>query len=121
MNKIPSMPSFKANSLPGESDTLPVEENSNNMLESSEENEGSFEKLKPKLATVENSLSNAIEIQCPRSGIKVVALRDGFMFQQRIKAGEEFTISNFSQLGSWMKCLDPMMERKRKEIEKAKK
>lgn len=115
---MPSMPSINFNSLPGENDHLPVEENNNDVLDSSDEIVGL---PKPKLASVENTLSNAIDLQAPKTGIKVKALRDGFMFQQRISAGEEFTISSFKQLGSWMKCLDPMMERKRKEIEKAKK
>jgi len=48
-----------------------------------------------------------------KEGIKVVALRKGFYNQERIKENQEFLVKNFSDLGEWMKCVDPDLERKR--------
>lgn len=57
----------------------------------------------------------------PKSGIKVVATRKGFYNQSRIKEGHEFVIKDFSKIGDWMKCLDPVLERKRLSYYKKKK
>lgn len=57
----------------------------------------------------------------PSSGIKVIALRKGFFNQHRFKEGDSFTVKDFSQLGNWMECVDPVLEKKRKEISKANK
>lgn len=47
------------------------------------------------------------------SGMEVVAMRDGFMFNTRIKEGDKFSIKSEEQFGSWFRCLDPKMEEKR--------
>lgn len=42
----------------------------------------------------------------PRKGpIRVVALRDGFIYNSRKKEGDIFTIENEKQLGKWMKII----------------
>lgn len=47
------------------------------------------------------------------SSMEVVAMRDGFMFNTRIKEGDKFSIKSEEQFGSWFRCLDPKMEEKR--------
>lgn len=55
------------------------------------------------------------------TGIEVIATRDGFYNQQRLKKGSEFTVKKFEKLGEWMKCKDIVLERKRREFFKKKK
>ncbi len=52
--------------------------------------------------------------------IKVVAVRAGFFAPHRKNEGDEFTVPSFKQLGSWMKCLDPKIEREHQAALKAK-
>lgn len=52
--------------------------------------------------------------------IKVVALRAGFFAPHRKNENDEFTVPSFKQLGSWMKCLDPKIEREHQAALKAK-
>lgn len=54
-------------------------------------------------------------------GIKVIATREGFFGQQRLKEGSSFTVKKFENLGEWMKCEDAVIERKRVEFFKKKK
>lgn len=54
-------------------------------------------------------------------GIDVVATRKGFYNLQRLREGDVFKIKNFKEIGEWMKCLDPDLEKKRLEILKNKK
>ena len=53
-------------------------------------------------------------------GIEVVASRKGFFGQQRYKENDKFKVKKFGQLGSWMRCIDPVMEKKRSEFFKNK-
>ncbi len=57
--------------------------------------------------------SNAVEVKAPTEGIEVRAVRVGMYQQQRKVEGDTFLVSKFEQLGSWMKCSDPEMEKKR--------
>jgi hypothetical protein len=43
--------------------------------------------------------------------IKVVAIRPGFIFQERKAPGDKFEVTE-NQLGSWMKCEDSVEQRK---------
>lgn len=53
--------------------------------------------------------------------IEVVATRKGFYGQQRIVAGQTFKIAKEEDLGEWMTCTNPEMEKKRKKFFKDKK
>jgi hypothetical protein len=46
-------------------------------------------------------------------GIEVVATRKGFYNQRRISEGEKFIVKKKENLGEWMKCVDPALERER--------
>lgn len=82
--------------------------------------------LKPKIKNpdtdAQNVISNKKEIEQSSSGglIEMKALRKGFFNQIRIRAGGKFFISSFEDLGSWMVCVDPEMEKKRKKYVKEK-
>lgn len=43
--------------------------------------------------------------------IKVRATRAGFYENFRVKAGREFSVKGVGQLGDWMECLDPELEK----------
>lgn len=47
-------------------------------------------------------------------GIEVVALRDGFFNNFRIKEGDTFYIPSMVQLGSWMRMTNSKLEAARK-------
>lgn len=53
--------------------------------------------------------------------ITVIALRPGFYMNHRRIEGDRFDVANFEDLGSWMKCVEPLMEKKHRAaiIEKA--
>lgn len=53
--------------------------------------------------------------------IEVVAIEKGFFKQQRKDKGDKFFVDKFEQLGSWMKCVDPGMQKKHAEAMKARK
>jgi hypothetical protein len=55
------------------------------------------------------------------SGIKVVALRDGFYKNARKVEGNEFMVSDMSKVGSWMKCVDAKQEAEHQIMMKARK
>lgn len=42
--------------------------------------------------------------------VEVIALRDGFYQQNRIPEGKRFVVS-VEKLGSWMKCVDPVVQK----------
>lgn len=46
----------------------------------------------------------------PVNVIKVIALRVGWFGNRRKKVGDEFEISKESQLGTWMKCVNPDLQ-----------
>lgn len=45
--------------------------------------------------------------------IEVIADRDGFYGNRRIKAGMKFEIAKFEDIGTWMRCVDKKTEEKR--------
>lgn len=64
------------------------------------------------------------EVETPivsRNGIAVKATRLGFFANRRYKKGDTFNVMTFQQLGDWMTCEDPIIERKRLEFIKSKK
>ena len=94
MSKNNGMPSLKEenvkNSLPGE------------------------EEIKQEYITPESSNSSSISIpKFSSKGIEVVATRKGFYNQRRISEGEKFIVKKKENLGEWMKCVDPALERER--------
>ncbi len=55
--------------------------------------------------------SEVAPAQAPKA-IEVIALRAGFFQRSRKAEGDKFSVSNFDQLGSWMKCVDPVLQKK---------
>lgn len=53
--------------------------------------------------------------------IEVIALRPGYFASNRVAAETKFTIPSFSQLGSWMECTDPEIQKLHLEAIEAKK
>lgn len=47
--------------------------------------------------------------------IQVVAIAKGFYDQHRKNEGDEFVVPTMKQLGSWMKCKDPKIQRMHEE------
>ena len=47
----------------------------------------------------------------PKAPIKVIATRDGYYAPHRVPARCEFTVAQFSHLQSWMRCVDPEMQK----------
>lgn len=60
-------------------------------------------------------------ISKPSDKIEVVATRKGFYGQMRKRKGDKFHIEGFQQVGDWMECIDPALEKKRRELLKFKK
>jgi len=77
---------------------------------------------KPMFNTVESnnvSVINAAKIL--RNGIEVKALRNGFYNLHRLRENDVFTVKSFEDLGEWMKCLDPDLEKQHQANMKEKK
>ncbi len=53
--------------------------------------------------------------------IEVVAIANGFCDQHRKKEGDKFTVPSMKHLGSWMKCIDPKLQREHEAAMLAKK
>lgn len=68
-----------------------------------------------------NNSTNVAAVLAPKKGIEVVAMSSGFYNQKRIREGESFFIKSEQEFGSWMKCKDSAMEKKRIEFYKLKK
>lgn len=69
---------------------------------------------KVELETPETKASTEVNIPLvPKDGIEVVATREGFYNQMRIKKNFKFKVSKMDHLGEWMSCVDPVMERER--------
>ena len=79
------------------------------------------EHVKPILESVENKSESLVSASPLKKGIEVVALRKGFYNQHRLKENETFTVKSFEDLGEWMKCLDPDLQKKHFENLKNKK
>jgi len=54
-------------------------------------------------------------------GIEVQAILPGYIHCSRKVVGDKFTVASMSLVGKWMKCLDPVMEKKHKELMEKKK
>lgn len=67
----------------------------------------------------------AQEVVTPKpkaSAIEVVATRPGFYKQMRKVEGDKFTyVGDFESMGSWMKCVDPVLQKKHMEVQKKRK
>lgn len=84
--------------------------------------EEEYKVVLPEFDTPETISQTEVNIpKSPRGGIEVVATRKGFFGQQRLKEGDKFKIKDFSQIGEWMKCLDPTLENERLKLLKDKK
>lgn len=44
--------------------------------------------------------------------IEVVAIANGYFAPHRKVTGDEFTVPSFKQLGYWMRCKDPVVQKK---------
>lgn len=44
-------------------------------------------------------------------GIEVMAMRPGFYRQNRYSVGDKFMVRGTADLGSWMRCTDPTLEK----------
>lgn len=69
----------------------------------------------------DEDINNNIDVPIPKEGIKVTATMKGFYGQMRKKVGDEFNVKCFEDLGTWTKCKDKELEKKRKEFFKNKK
>ena len=54
-------------------------------------------------------------------GIEVLTLRSGFYKQCRYELGDTFFVPEMRLVGTWMKCTDPVAEKKHQELMKLKK
>lgn len=48
--------------------------------------------------------------------VEVIATRDGFYRQRRMVEGVRFTVPSMAKVGSWMKCVDPVLEKEHQKI-----
>jgi hypothetical protein len=65
------------------------------------------------------SLPNADLKPIPKAApmnIEVVANKPGFYKSRRKKVGDKFVVTRFSELGSWMTCVDPLIQKKHVEV-----
>lgn len=77
---------------------------------------------KPIIESLEQkSVSNMVAPKIPKNGFEVVALRKGFYNQRRLEEGDKFLVKSFEELGEWMKCTDPDLQKKHLENLKNKK
>lgn len=80
-------------------------------------NPPSHDEGKPIIDNVDKNISNNVDIPLvPKTGIKVIATRAGFFNQHRKAEGDKFSVPTMEKLGDWMKCVDPVLEKKRKEL-----
>jgi hypothetical protein len=77
---------------------------------------------RPSIVTPDNTNHSAVIVpKVPKTGIEVVAIGKGFYNQRRITEGTPFKIKSEAEFGSWFKCVDPDLEKKRVELLAAKK
>lgn len=57
--------------------------------------------------------SDSVKVMPPlsKNGIEVMALRAGFFKNARKNEGDKFTVPSMSKVGTWMKCVDPILEK----------
>ncbi len=63
--------------------------------------------------------SGAAPVPQPSRAIAVVATAAGFHKGHRKSEGDAFTVAKFEELGSWMKCVDPTMQKKHEEHQRS--
>lgn len=51
--------------------------------------------------------------------VEVIALRPGFIKQRRRAEGDRFTVGSMKEVANWMRCVDPLLEKKHQEAMKA--
>jgi hypothetical protein len=77
----------------------------------------SHEDDRPKLTSPSDTLTTEITAPtAPSKGIEVVATGFGFYNQSRKREGDKFFVKGFEELGSWMICIDPVLEKQRQEF-----
>lgn len=128
MPSMPGMPSLNQVSALEEAEIVesslsvgsPEHESSGESIEKSDESfhvDQKSDKIK-----ADETISNKVFLPpAPKSGIEVVALRKGFYRNQRREEGSKFVIKSMDDLGDWMECIDPVLEKKHKEMIKEKK
>lgn len=116
---MPSMPSIKS----GSTDSSSESDLSPSFAEDSvEQSAGSAEVDTERPILIDTSKSgNQAEVRPRSRGIKVVAVEKGFYNQMRLNDGDEFTIRSEEDFGSWFRCIDMVLEEKRKAAMKNKK
>ncbi len=115
-NKMPDMPSLKvADSMSTELE-VPSKEGASDLIAPD------HALVKPITESFEEkSNSSIVAPKISKSGIEVVALRNGFYNQHRLVEGNVFVVKSFEDLGEWMKCIDPDLQKKHLENLKNKK
>lgn len=114
-NNVPSMPGLPAMNTPVVED---------NPMGSTEEKENVNNEVTLEKPIIDNPSSTDSVISVSNmsaSGIEVIATRKGFYNQTRVYEGQEFKVKDFDALGEWMKCIDPVVEKKRVQFFKDKK
>lgn len=77
---------------------------------------------RPTIISPDDTLATEIKAPiAPSKGIEVVAMGFGFYNQSRKIEGDRFFVKSFEEVGSWMRCIDPLFEKKRVEFLKSKK
>ena len=114
MPQMPGMPSSVSDESDSKLDSSPIK------LSVPLHDEEVFKK--PLLNTPDSNNSSTIAVPLiSKQGIEVVAIRKGFYNRNRYKEGDKFFIRSEEQFGEWMKCVDPILEKKRIELYKSKK
>lgn len=97
------MPKNKMPGLPTPNDEKP-----------SDESVETVESQKPSIIEPGKTSSEVSLPSTSKAGIEVVAERKGFYNQQRLENGDKFLIKNETKFGGWFKCVDPLIELRRK-------
>lgn len=119
--QMPGMPQAPVQPVEKKEENSPVLQVPEIEKEVEKESSNEIELSKP---VIENASDNNSVVEVSNlSGraIEVVATRPGFYNQTRLKEGQEFVIAKFDHLGEWMRCKDPVLEKKRVEFFKKKK
>lgn len=121
MNEMPQMPIMSSEENVQVTETTVDNTQVTETIPASLDEPSHDEIEKPKFTSSEQTISNKLEnVKTPRTGIEVVALRKGFYNQNRIRVGDKFKVGKMTQLGEWMRCTDPEIEKQRVEILKKK-
>lgn len=72
----------------------------------------------PQPSRAEEFKESVVPAPVRRSGIEVVATRNGVWKCARKVEGDRFMVSDMSKVGSWMRCADPKVEEQRQKMMK---